>query len=83
MATMSWNNNNKKKVFQKVFVRTNKKRIAQTDEEMVTNDKRIFIQLNWSPACYTGTRRHLKAALLSMHSSAYPSPTLEILQEMK
>lgn len=44
-----------------------------TDEEVGTNDKRVFIQLNGPPSGYKGTRRFLKAALLSMYGSAYPS----------
>ena len=43
-----------------------------TVEEVGTNEKRIFIQLNGFPFGYKGTRSFSKAALLPMYGSAYP-----------
>ena len=37
-----------------------------------TNDKKDFIQLNGLSSDYKGTRKFLKAILLSMYGSAYP-----------
>ena len=47
--------------------------IARTDEEVVTNGKKNFIQVIGSPSGYKNTWMFLKAVLLSMCGSAYPS----------
>ena len=41
------------------------------DEEVGTNDKRVFVQINESPSGYKGTRKFLKATLSSMYGSEY------------
>ena len=40
---------------------------------MVTSNKKGFIQLNGLLSDYKGIQKFLKAVLLSMYSSAYPS----------
>ena len=50
-----------------------KKKSARTDEEVDTNDKKAFIQLIGPPSGYKCTWMFLKAILLSMYDSAYPS----------
>ena len=74
--SLSCSENNSKNCLQlsESFVNIIKsKRNVQSDEEVGTNDKRCFIQLNGPSSGYKGTQRFLKAVLLSMYGSAYPS----------
>ena len=59
--------------FWTVIVCSNKKKIVRTDEKVDSEDKKGFIQLNGLSSGFKGTWKFLKAVLLPMYGSAYPS----------
>ena len=50
-----------------------KTKVVQTDENVGTNDKKDFIQLNGLSLGYKGTLKFLKAVILFMYGFVYPS----------
>ena len=55
-----------------VHINNNLKKIVCTNENVGTNDKKGFIQLNWLSSGFKGIRKFLKAILLSIYGFAYP-----------